>query len=381
MSTLEVKVGSRVLGEIEVTTDYDNYNDWLNSLTSGNVDEILSTSRLSVPIHGPLNRFTITEVTSTQYVLKFNEVIYGGKFDSIYKALGKANGTFARRGGWLLSAVIAKNGFDAPEEWTPSDLPNGVTLWLNFNDAAGSLNGDAGVLYPTGTFKDTAFTNDGNGGPTLDEKTSSIFGPSASTKNNRILNFEDEGQDFYSSELSTPNFSTITDRFIQVLAKPEGQTGNDTVYALGGTTNRIYFSGLSSGSRNVYSNLKSGNVSLGSVSGNSWTLVAHSYEYEGDPDSGGGQLKGFLNTVLADTTNDEDAETLGATDELTLGDTASIADNSVQSFAGLMADFILLSYIPTELERKKLEGWHCHKFGLTSLLSARHLYKEFRPNK
>ncbi len=233
MTTLEVKVGSRVLGEIQVTTTYDNYNDWLKTLTQDNIDEILSTSRLSVPISGSLNRFTITQVTSTQYVLRFNEYIYGGEYDSIYKALGKANGTFTRRGSWLLSAILPKNGFNEPEAWTPSDLPNGVTLWLHLNDLTGNTNDIAGVLNPRGTFSSTSFTNDGELGPTIQNQNSY-----------KVLEFEDSGQDYYSSQLSTPNFSTINNRFIQILAKPEGQTGNQTAYALGGTTNRIYFSDI-----------------------------------------------------------------------------------------------------------------------------------------
>jgi hypothetical protein len=372
MTTLEVKVGSRVLGEIEVTTDYDNYNDWLKTLSQDNIDEILSTARLSVPISGPLNRFTITQVTSTQYVLRFNEYIYGGEYDSIYKALGKANGTFARRGSWLLSAILPKNGFNEPEAWTPSDLPSGVTLWLHFNDLTGINNDVAGTLNPRGTFSSTSFTNDGGSGPVIQKK-----------GGNKVLEFEDSGQDFYSSQLSTPNFSTINNRFIQILAKPEGVTGNQTAYALGGTTNRIYFSEIprAGTDRTVFSNLRTGDVSLGTVTGNPWTLVSHSYEDEGDPDSGGGQLKGFLNTALTSTINDEDAEPITATDELTLGDPLGTVDPFLQGFVGFIADLVLLSYIPTEIERKKLEGWHCHTFGLSSLLPSDHLFKNFAPNK
>jgi hypothetical protein len=372
MSTLEVKVGSRVLGEIEVTTDYDNYTDWLKTLSQANIDEILSTSKLSACIPGSLNRFTITQVTSTQYVLRFNEYIYGGEYDSIYKALGKANGTFARRGSWLLSAILPKNGFNEPEAWVPSDLPSGVTLWLNFDDLSGNVEAVAGALNPTGTFSSTSFTNDGGSGPIIKRQ-----------GNSKVIEFEDAGQDYYSSQLSTPNFSTINNRFIQVLAKPEGPQAFQTVYALGGDTNRIFFSEIPrfGTDRTVYSNLKSGNVSLGTVTGNPWTLVSHSYEDEGDPSSGGGQLKGFLNTALTSTVNDEDAETLGATDELTLGDTTGTSDTAGQLFVGFIADIVLLSYIPTEIERKKLEGWHCHKFNLSSLLPSDHLFKNFAPNK
>ena len=246
MTTLEVKVGSRVLGEIEVTTDYDNYTDWLKTLSQDNIDEILSTARLSVPISGPLNRFTITQVTSTQYVLRFNEYIYGGEYDSIYKALGKANGTFARRGSWLLSAILPKNGFNESEAWTPSDLPSGVTLWLHLNDLTGSNNDVAGTLNPRGTFSSTSFTNDGGSGPVIQKQ-----------GGNKVLEFEDTGQDFYSSQLSTPNFSTINNRFIQILAKPEGSVGNQTAYALGGQTNRIFFSEIPrfGTDRTVFSNL------------------------------------------------------------------------------------------------------------------------------
>ena len=374
MSTLEVKVGSRVLGEIEVTTDYDNYNDWLNTLSQDNIDEILSTARLSVPISGSLNRFTITQVTSTQYVLRFNEYIYGGEYDSIYKALGKANGTFARRGSWLLSGIFPKNGFNEAEAWVPSDLPSGVTLWLHLDDLTGN-NGDiVGALHPRGTFSSTQFTN--NGGE---------LGPVIQKQNGyKVLEYEDSGQDFYSSDISTPNFSTIDERFIQILAKPEGQAGQNTAYALGGTSNRIFFSTPTKGgnTRNVFSNLRSGNVNLGTLLGSPWTLVSHSYEVEGATDgSGGGQLKAFLNTALASTINDEVAEPLGATDELTLGDSLGQTDPSLQGFVGFIADIVLLSYVPTEIERKKLEGWHCHTFGVTNLLPSDHLFKNFAPNK
>ena len=374
MSTLEVKVGSRVLGEIEVTTDYDNYTDWLKTLSQDNIDEILSTARLSVPISGPLNRFTITQVTSTQYVLRFNEYIYGGEYDSVYKALGKANGTFARRGSWLLSAILPKNGFNEAEAWVPSDLPSGVTLWLHLDDLTGNSGDIPGALNPRGTFSSAEFTNgEGESGPIIQEQ-----------NGYKVLEYEDSGQDYYSSHVSTPNFSTIDDRFIQILAKPEGQAGNNTAYALGGNDNRIYFTTptKSSAARTIFSNLRSGDINLGQRLGSPWTLVSHSYEVEGATDgSGGGQLKAFLDTVLASTINDEDASSLVATDELTLGDSLGETDPFFQGFVGFIADIVLLSYVPTEIERKKLEGWHCHTFGVTNLLPSDHLFKNFAPNK
>jgi len=372
MTTLEIKVGSRVLGEIEVTTDYDNYTDWLKSLSQDNIDEILSTARLSVPISGSLNKFTITQVTSTQYVLRFNEYIYGGEYDSIYKALGKANGTFARRGSWLLSAILPKNGFNESEAWDPSEFGESKTwLWLNFDNLTGNSGDIAGTLNPIGTFSSTYFTNDGGSGPVIIRQ-----------GNSNVLEFEDAGQDYYSSQIETPNFSIINNRFIQILFKPEGQA-TQTVYALGGLSNRIYVTRIpkSGTDRTIYSNLRSGQTSLGTVTGSPWTLASHSYEEEGDPVSGGGQLKGFLNTALTSTINDEDAEVIGATDELTLGDYIGASDPFVGGFVGKIADFVLLAFIPTELERKKLEGWHCHKFNLSSLLPSDHLFKDFAPNK
>ena len=54
MSTLEVKVGSRVLGEIEVTTDYDNYTDWLKTLSQDNIDEVIIDSGAAKGISQPV---------------------------------------------------------------------------------------------------------------------------------------------------------------------------------------------------------------------------------------------------------------------------------------------------------------------------------------
>ncbi len=108
--------------------------------------------------------------------------------------------------------------------------------------------------------------------------------------------------------------------------------------------------------RTVFSNLRTGDVSLGTVTGNPWTLVSHSYEDGGDPSSGGGQLKGFLNTALTSTINDEDAEPITDTDELTLGDPLGTVDPFLQGFCRIYSRSCITVLYSYRIRTKKIRG-------------------------
>lgn len=258
--------------------------------------------------------------------------------------------------------------------WDPNNLTEHLFMWLPIEDVntnALSATNQAttgpiqGLLGEQNQFGDNS---------PADAPDVEAFGSGVT------LLFED-GDDFFTNDDNTASLGT--NRYIQTFSKCESQVGLlNTVLALESTDCVIRYSSQNkAGNRTI--NAKAGafsSANLGTVVGDSTNIIAIEVNEEASDDALE-EHRYFLNTQVAATTEDESAVTFDLEGQIFLGSDAGSAD-SLNDFAGSIGDVVVLDFLPSESQRKRLEGWIAHTYGVvgrTGILPTDHEYRNDRP--
>lgn len=96
-----------IVGFINVVDPIDG-DDWDEILSNLDVAEVRKGFRLAKNIRGNLLRFEITEGEPGDFCVTYNMNQFGGRFRTLDVAVGSVNGTYARRGGWVVGSIIPR---------------------------------------------------------------------------------------------------------------------------------------------------------------------------------------------------------------------------------------------------------------------------------
>ena len=88
-------------------------------------------------VPGLLGKFEVTEV-GNEYLVKYNNQIFGGIFNSKYTAFGSVMGTYLQRGGTASSDAIEED----LKLWSPYNMLNNVAGWWNTQNQTVESNND-----------------------------------------------------------------------------------------------------------------------------------------------------------------------------------------------------------------------------------------------
>jgi hypothetical protein len=329
-------------------------------LSTAQVNELRSGTRLAKMVPGLLGKFEVTEV-GNEYLVKYNNQIFGGIFNSKYTAFGSVMGTYLQRGGTASSETVEED----LKLWSPHDILTNVAGWWNSQNKtidANSISMDVTALADL-----SGNGNDMEAMPTTNLPSVGL----ASTLNNI------KGIRFTSGEAlkSSDNVGDIDAQAFDMFVVLKGETSGNSSgieYALGWGSN-------TDGHAVGYYDLSSFGVSLyyfitGGSSG-SHTVSPQTLESAGAILGLGKKDSTYARILLNGSEQKQFLyDTNTNPNHVFLGTRASVAP----TLNATVWEAVCLLNNSSE-ERQLTEGYLAHKYGLEGSLPSDHPYKTSAP--